>query len=389
MWRPSLPLASAVLLVVSSSSGWPQDLPSISGPAVVWRYKTGKEVRAAPIVVEGVVYCGSTNGRFLALDAGSGELRWEFQAPFPISAKAAVAGDAVLFESANILFALDRKTGTERWRHVARSYRPISSMDMTDYHRSSPVVDGAVAYYGDDWGLLNGVDVKTGALAFQYATDTGRPIRSTPAVAGGSVYFGDWEGEVYAVSLADRKLRWKHTLENVRPYYGAVVSDLVAHDGVLYFGSQHDVFTPLDLATGEPVWRFVDANQSYLPATPLVHDGKVIIASTIRTHSVICLRGGEAVWTFKGEGIFFTAPLRHGPVLLINSSNFGKAGVLYVLDIRSGSLLGRLPIEKASPSAPAVFEDKVYLGAGDGGVYALDLRALIAPAAPATATAAN
>jgi len=359
-----------------------EPIPSIA-TNVVWKVQTGKDVTAAPVVVDGVVYCGSTNGTFLALDAATGQQRWKFSAPFSVSGKAAVAADLVCIESGNILFGLDKKTGLEKWHHVAKDYRPIFALDLTDYHRSSPVIAEGVVYYGDDWGNLNGVDLATGASVFRFTTESGRPIRCTPAINGHVVYFGDWEGETYAVSLTDKKLLWQHRLENVRPYYGAVVSEFVIHDGVLYFGSQHEIFAPLDIATGKPVWKFVDANKTYLPSTPLVHEGKVIIGSTIFTNAVLCLNKGEVVWKFKAEGIFFTKPVLYGSVLIINSTNFGQTGYLYLLDVATGTLINKLPIEKASPSAPAVADGHLYLGAGDGCIYALDLGALLAPSAPA------
>jgi len=352
--------------------------PASIATNVIWKFQTGKDVVAAPTVADGVVFCGSTNGSFFALDATNGDVRWKFGAPFPVSGKAAISADLVCVESGNTLFGLDKKTGREKWHFVAKSFRPIFSLDLTDYHHSSPVIDAGVVYYGDDWGNLNGVDLATGALVFQFTTETGRPIRSTPAVKDGVVYFGDWEGEAYAVSLTDKKLRWSYTLEHVRPYYGAIASEFVLHDGVLYFGSQHEIFAPLDAASGKPIRKFVDKNNTYLPSTPLIHDGKVIIGSTIFTNSVLCLNHGEVTWSFKAEGIFFTKPVLTGKTLIVNSSNFGGTGYLYVLNVETGALLSKLPITKASPSAPAIDGDKLFLGAGDGCIYALDLNALVA-----------
>jgi outer membrane protein assembly factor BamB len=375
-----LGLAVGMLAVVPAFGADPP--PSITGPAVAWKFDTGQEVSAAPIVADGVVYCGSKGGGFFAIDAATGALVWKVQMKFPVTSRAALAGDTVVVECANTLFALDRKTGQERWHFVARPYRPIASMDFTDYHRSSPVIADNIAYFGDDWGNLNGVRVTDGSLVFQYTTPTQRPIRATPAVHNGVVYFGNWEGEAYAVSLVDKKLLWQHSLENRRDYYGAIVSEFVVADGLVYFGAQHDVFAPLDLATGRPAWTFAESNHTYLPATPLIHEGRVIIATTIFTNSVLCLDRGKIAWAFKGEGIFFTKPVLHGSTLIVNSSQFGGPGYLYLLEAGSGKLINQLRIEKASPSAPAVDNDKVYLGAGDGCIYALKLVELPAPDGP-------
>lgn len=380
--------AASLLAAATAATTFAADTqpPSITGPAVAWKFDTGREVVASPLLADGILYCGSTGYAFYAIDAATGALVWKADAKFPVSSKPAIAGDIVCFECGNALSGLDRKTGKVLWEFVAKPFRPIASMDLTDYHRSSPVIADGVAYYGDDWGNLNGVEVRTGKLVFQYTTPTQRPIRATPAVSDGKVFFGDWEGEVYAVSLADRKLVWQHTQENCRPYYGAVVSEFVVQDGLVYFGSQHDIFAPLDIATGKPAWTFAEPKHTYLPATPLVHEGRVIIATTIFTNSVLCLDKGAVAWAFKGEGIFFTKPALHGSTLLVNSTNFGGTGYLYVLDVGSGKLVNSLRIEKAKASAPALDDEKAYLGAGDGCLYALKLSELLAaaPSAPAT-----
>ena len=44
-----------------------------------WTYATGDAVSASPTVVDGVVYIGSWDGFFYALDASTGALRWKFQ----------------------------------------------------------------------------------------------------------------------------------------------------------------------------------------------------------------------------------------------------------------------------------------------------------------------
>jgi len=377
-------LASLALISLTLALGRPTCAEAAPGDSitahVVWRFQTGGEVNSAPVIADGVLYCGSMNAAFFALDAETGAVKWKFTgALFPVSSKAAVHGDVVCLVSGNTLFGLDRRTGAERWRYSARNYRPVYLMDLTDYHRSSPYIDGDIAFFGDDWGDLNGVDTRTGALAFQYTTGSSRPIRSTPVVNAGVVYFGDWEGAVYAVSIADRKPLWTHTLANCRAYYGAIVSEFVVQDGVLYFGSQHDLFAPLDIATGKEVWRYVDPNKTYLPATPLVRNGNVIIASTIFTNSVICLSRGSVVWSFKGSGIFFTKPAVSDSVLAINSTSFGQTGYLYLLDADSGKLINTVAVERATPSAPAIDGGKLYLGSGDGCIYALNLRELIAP----------
>src|ERR1700720_4549611 len=44
-----------------------------------WTFQTGDAVSASPTVVDGVVYLGSWDGYFYALDANSGSLKWSYR----------------------------------------------------------------------------------------------------------------------------------------------------------------------------------------------------------------------------------------------------------------------------------------------------------------------
>jgi outer membrane protein assembly factor BamB len=58
-------------------------------------------------VHNGVVYFGGTDGYFYCIDAISGKERWKFKTNGPITAKAHVIGDVILFGSMDkTLYAL-------------------------------------------------------------------------------------------------------------------------------------------------------------------------------------------------------------------------------------------------------------------------------------------
>ena len=351
--------------------------PSIT-EKVLWKFQTGKSIDAVPVVDGSALYCGSMDGTFYAIDPQSGRELWRFATPQPVNSTAALTAELVCFESGNTLYCLNKRTGAEQWHYAASDQPPVLSVGFTDYHHSSPVIQDGAAYFGDGWGNVTGVDLRSGKPVFQYTIESRQVIRSTPAIADGSIYFGDWTGDVYAVKLATRELRWKTRLENTREYYGAVVSPMIIHHGALYFGSQHDIFTPLDVATGKPLWRFADPKHTYLPSTPLIQGDHVIVASTIFTLSVFCFGPtGEIVWQCPVDGINFVTPVVRDSVLTIVSTNFGKTGSLSFINVNTGQLLRRLPIERASPSSPVIAGDRLFLGAGDGAIYALDYPALL------------
>lgn len=82
----------------------------------IWKASTGAPVSSSsPAVVDGVVYVGNQKGLY-ALDAASGERRWEFR-PCAVFARPAVA-DGVLYVHAGGrdgggLYAVDARTGEQ------------------------------------------------------------------------------------------------------------------------------------------------------------------------------------------------------------------------------------------------------------------------------------
>jgi eukaryotic-like serine/threonine-protein kinase len=353
-------------------------IQAVEKDLIVWKFKTSAAIHSAPLIEDSVLYIGSTNNIFYAINIKSGTEIWQFTTDYSINSKAATNDSLVIFESGFKLYALTKKTGTLKWSYVADARKPEMSLGLTDYHHSSPIIYKDIAYYGDGWGNLNGVDIKSGKLRFQYTIRTdSAAIRTTPVIKDNAIYFGDWAGHVYAVSLSDKSLLWQYTLKNRRAFYGMVTSDMVIHDTLLFFGSQHDVFSPLGLKSGKPAWTFIDPNKSYLPSTPIFYKNSVIIGSTINTFKIYCLTDGKVTWSCKSDGIFFVQPVIVDSVIIMNTSFFGGNGTIYMVDGNNGSIINEYHIINASPTSPALGDQKLFIGNGDGFLYALNLNELI------------
>ena len=163
---------------------------------IVWKFRTDSAIHATPIVEDSVLYIGSTNTIFYAINIKNGSEIWHFKTDYSINSKATIDHCLVIFESGFKLYALDKKTGAMKWSYVASTGKPEMKLGFTDYHHSSPIVYKGTVYYGDGWGNLNGVDLKSGKLKFQYTIKTdSAAIRTTPAIKDNIIYFGDWAGQ--------------------------------------------------------------------------------------------------------------------------------------------------------------------------------------------------
>ncbi len=175
----------------------------------VWSFATGDAVSASPSIVSGVVYVGSWDGFFYALDAASGGLKWKFQVdcqtaviPVPshclppgtvppprtttdggiITSSAAITNGAVYFGAGKTLYSLNAKDGSLRWKHVICGNPDVANCasDAKDPTRifSSPAVfdglifvghtaDGVVGYRGG----FEAIDAATGKLTWRFEVD--------------------------------------------------------------------------------------------------------------------------------------------------------------------------------------------------------------------------
>ena len=155
-----------------------------------WDYPTSKSwVIGTPAVRDGMVYVGtSDSARFMALDAKSGRLRFNFDAKAYIFSSAALAGSQVYVGSHNgRLYALDAATGKLAWEF------------QTDASKADPLKvlnpDGSLRR--EAFAPLFG-DFQDMYLDFNRFISVGA-IMSSPAVDKGTVYVGSMDGNLYAL----------------------------------------------------------------------------------------------------------------------------------------------------------------------------------------------
>src|SRR6266704_506585 len=83
-------LASAVAITSAHGGSWPmfRGEPELRGGALgslpsrlqlAWSFKTGGAVESSPLVLDGKVFVGSSDGILYALDAATGSVAWTYK----------------------------------------------------------------------------------------------------------------------------------------------------------------------------------------------------------------------------------------------------------------------------------------------------------------------
>ncbi|MCY3741595.1 MAG: PQQ-binding-like beta-propeller repeat protein [Candidatus Poribacteria bacterium] len=217
---------------------------------LLWKFKTGGPLYASPVIANGILYIGSTDGKLYALDAKQWGIKWVFDAGDAIRYSAAVLGDRVYFSARNNkVYALDAKTGKKLWEFKSKNW-----MD------APPIVTDNRVYVGAFRSTIYVLNARTGTLearrdktiqigGIEYGCANGvfRPVspehnaklwrgetagsESYPVTANGTVYIGARDGQLHAFDMASKTQTWTYQLG------GFVEAAPAISDGILYAAS--------------------------------------------------------------------------------------------------------------------------------------------------------
>ena len=171
---------------------------------------------------------------------------------------------------------------------------------------------------------------------------------------------------------------------------GAIVSSPALSEGTLYFGSSdHNVYA-IDQRSGTLRWKF--ATHGRVTSSPAVAGGTVYIGSFDGNFYALDAQSGKLRWKFATEGERrFSGRHLHGaepaaemmpdpfdvflssPALSDQTVYFGSGdGNVYALQADSGALRWKFHTGNVVHASPALADGTVYVGSWDSFFYALD-----------------
>ena len=193
------------------------------------------------------------------------------------------------------------------------------------------------------------------------------PSPSVSTFRGDSRHSGVFSG---AAGPALARVRW--SFQSGGPIRGSAVTDA----GRVFFGSADGRLYAVDLATGRPLWQR-DLGGA-VSSTPAVSGALVFASSRNRRLTALDAASGRVRWAFDfepelafpwGWDYWLSSPTAAGSRVLVGAGDGG----LYALDASTGAKLWRLSTGGRVRSSPAVADGVVYVGSMDGKLYAADL----------------
>ncbi|WP_248516905.1 beta-alanine-activating enzyme beta-propeller domain-containing protein [Salinarchaeum laminariae] len=358
---------------------------SSTTPTRRWATILGPRVQSSPAIVDGTVYVGSWDGCLYALDAHSGDIRWETETDAVIRSSPAVADSLVANESGaqspqrtvyvggydDTVYALDAATGECRWTAETDDavFASPAIAPLPPASGDSETQAGVAVYIGSWDGTITTLDPATGETIWSF--DTGKTVFSSPAVVPRAdaaatadeytAFVGDDDGMLYALDAALGESRWHRELDGqVR------ASPAVAHETV-YVGTHGGTLHALEAASGEPRWRADTDGRIWSSAA--VTDDAVYVGSYDNNVYAFNPESGERLWTAETGAEVFASPAVDGDTVYVGSWDTH----LYAFDAHTGDVRWRYECGDGVYSSPAVTDDTIYVGCRDGTLHAIGL----------------
>lgn len=215
-----------------------------------WRFKTGGQVQASPVVANDIVYIGSTDHIFYALEAKSWGVKWTFDAAGAIRFSAVVWNGLVFFSATdNHIYALQAETGQEVWRTKVQTWVncPLLVSNGTIY----------AGAYSDTIYVLR-------------ASDGQLVQKTTRQIQINDIDFACYNGKLTPRQPLHQADRWRKKVPFTHSYP-------VVANGTVYIGARDKHLYAFDSESEEVVWTHETAG--YIDGTPAIADGMLYAAS--------------------------------------------------------------------------------------------------------------
>ena len=324
-------------------------------------------------VVDGIVYCGSDTGRFVAADADTGEVIWETQIDETsqgIHGSPAIIGDLVHIGAYNgTVYTYDRHDGTPMW-----DYKEGFQIG------SSPVVvpDWGVLYSSHErdengGGHLLALDARTGDKLWQWNIRAHPHSSVAVDVDRQMLFVGDNLGIIHGWDAAAGEKAWEVRLDP--PTEDGGESDIkstptvVGQHGLVVFGAWSTRVHGMDAMTGQEVWSYqtgarIMSSAAYAPGRDAIYVG----GFDLKLHAINAA-DGVGLWTYEaGSGILSSPAVSGDEATVLFGAYNGK---LYAVNADDGSERWTWDIGGRVTGSPTLVGDRIYVTAQSSDLVAL------------------
>lgn len=241
--------------------------------------------------------------------------------------------------------------------------------------------DASTVFIGSSARTFYALSARSGDVI--WARDLGSGISSEPRYvpAGGAagpeplLLLGDDDGRLIAMRARDGEIKWQSPRSGNR---GPIQTAPVVHNGRVYVASISGHVEAYKLEDGKEVWRYErtlgDGFAIRGNSNVLVVGEKIYVGFPDGYLACLSAESGEVLWSrsLAGDKSRFTdvdsTPILHAGTLYVSCFATG----VYALDPKDGSTKWRFDLDNAGPVAVDPVSERVYAVSSTQGLFAID-----------------
>jgi len=353
---------------------------------VKWKFKTGGKVRCSPVIVDGVVYVGSLDKNFYAINANDGTVKWKFETQGKIYSSPTIYDGLVYFSSFDgNCYALNITDGSLVWKIKGKKSDNWADDVILDGAPSS-VCSPAISYgliFTPIKGAVQGFDLKTGKPVWESPTACLARGMGSTTISMGKVCHSFGEGRFGGWSIRSGKNVFTKISGGVG--FEMRVSTSAAIDGRIYDISHWGNVVCFDLRTCRELWESscgtttgekkklgrLDERAKFgvRMSSPSVTDKMLAVGlvTGVSGMDITSKAENKEKWFFKTGSRVLASPSIAGNTVYIGSEN----GIFYALDLDTGKEKWQFKTGGSIISSAHIEGNNVYFGSDDGYVYCL------------------
>lgn len=214
---------------------------------VNWRYDVRDSVISRPTIEGGRVFVTTSEDTVYAFDAGTGKWLWHYRrrsAPLSTihgaSAPLVDNGEVIAGLSDGFVVSLSLQDGQLKWEKKIHQGTKFTDVD------AHPVLENGVIYVPSYDGGLYALRRQNAEVLWRFDSGGSKQV----VIDGPRLFLPSSDGFIYALNKESSKILWKFELDEGTP------TQLVLTDRFIIVGSSHQYLYVINKETGEGLYRF-------------------------------------------------------------------------------------------------------------------------------------
>ncbi len=318
---------------------------------VLWKFKTKGHIYSSPMVEGNMIYFGSGDANFYAVNKNTGQKIWQFHTGDAIHSSPYIGKSIICFASADgNLYGVDKINGALRWKFESQGEKKY---DIWDYYLSSPKGDEETIYWASGDGNLYAIHNNDGKLKWKFKTED--IVHASPVLYNENILIGSFDGNFYSIQKESGSLEWKFkTIGDTYFPKGEIQKGALVENDIVYFGSRDYNLYALNAKTGKAQWN-IRQPEGWIIATPIEYKGNIYFG-TSDSHDFYSMDkvSGTVNWTIPLNMRVYGTAVAFNDIIFFGTFDGKVLGV----DYQTGEIKWNFQTEKSKKNYGTIYNEK-------------------------------